>query len=74
MMINDKTDVLMFLVAVSALAAFYFLLSAAVLAVYLQGADFSFSLLWWVSNLAATATIMLIEVSEAKATAARRIR
>ena len=65
-MINSKTDILVALILFNVLAVAYFLIGSVGVALYLQSADFSLSLLWWVSIMASVGTYLAIDLDDRK--------
>ena len=65
-MINSKTDILVALILLNVLAVAYFLIGSMGVALYLQSADFSLSLLWWVSIMASVGTYLAIDLDDRK--------
>jgi hypothetical protein len=65
-MINSKTDILVALILLNVLAVAYFLIGSVGVALYLQSADFSLSLLWWVSIMASVGTYLAIDLDDRK--------
>jgi hypothetical protein len=65
-MIESKTDILVALILLNVLAVAYFLIGSVGVALYLQSADFSLSLLWWVSIMASVGTYLAIDLDDRK--------
>ena len=65
-MVQSKTDIALALAFLNVLASAYFMLAGAFLSIYLQGQEFSFHLLWWVSSMASIATMLAVHLEDQK--------